>query len=348
MMILGKNSHIMKVIRLCVDCEPMEGKCLSDTLTGLIVRDLSGFYYVEAEDGQLYTCRLRGRLKEIAQASDIAVIGDRVTITPVEADGVDYLSGIIESVEERTSVLSRAVRTTGKRGAGQAEREHVLIANADQAFFVFARAQPTPNLRMLDRLLVTGEGSDIADLIIVVNKCDIDENDRIDAMMQPYRDMGYEVLMVSAVRGDGVAELYSRMAGKISVFTGPSGVGKSSLLNAMQPELGRAVKAVSDFSQEGMHTTRDSALIKLDNGGYIADTPGIRSLNVWDIEPDELDGYFRDIAKFINDCRFRDCLHVNEPGCAVRAAVERGDIHPNRYENFVLLRDELKETYIAY
>jgi ribosome biogenesis GTPase len=160
--------------------------------------------------------------------------------------------------------------------------------------------------------------------------------------------MGYKVLFVSAMRGDGVETLTERLAGKISVLTGPSGVGKTSLLNAIQPELGRSVKSVSAYSQEGMHTTRDSALIKLKNGGYLADTPGIRSLAVWDVEPDELDAYFLDIAEYTPQCKFRNCTHTNEPGCAVIAAVESGDISQRRYQHFLDLREELRETYIVY
>lgn len=318
-------------------------------IDGLIVKEQSGFYWVETADGTIYMCRLRGRLKEEAQSSDIAAIGDRVTFVPVEQeDGTDVLSGAIESVAERHSVLSRAVRTAGKRGAGQAEREHVLIANADQAFFVFAAAQPTPNFRMLDRLLVAGEKSHIHDLVIVVNKIDLEDPSTIDALFAPYRRMGYDILYTSAADKQGIDALRERLRDRISVFTGPSGVGKTSLLNAIQPGLGRTVRAVSDTLQVGTHTTRDSALIKLEGGGYLADTPGIRQIAPWDIEPDELDAYFRDIAEYIESCRFRDCTHTNEPGCAVREAVEAGEIHPTRYENFLHLREELRDTYIIY
>lgn len=322
---------------------------MSQELCGLIVREQSGFYWVETDDGEIYRTRLRGRLKEVAQASDIAAIGDRVTLTLVKAeDGVEETSGIIESVLERQSAFSRAVRTTGKRGVGQAEREHVLIANATQAFFVYAAAQPTPNWQMLDRMLVAGESSDIADLVIVLNKIDLLTSAALEEMIAPYKAMGYEVLFTSAVESIGIGALRERLSEHISVFTGPSGVGKTSLLNCIQPGLGRAVKSISGYSQEGMHTTRDSALIKLDNGGYLADTPGIRQLQVWDVEPDELDGYFIDIAEFVDQCKFRDCSHINEPGCEVRAAVERGQVSQRRYDNFIRLREELRETYIVY
>jgi ribosome biogenesis GTPase len=321
---------------------------LSFTIEGLVVKEQSGFYWVEAEDGSVYVARLRGRLKEKAQLSDLAAIGDRVLITPIEAqDGLDEDHAIIEEVFERHTVLSRAVRTTGKRGSGQAEREHVLIANPDQALFVFAAVQPTPNWQMLDRLLVTGESAGIEEIVIVFNKADLG-TDELEEYLVPYRTMGYDIVMTSVADGSGLDELRERLRGKISVLTGPSGVGKTSLLNAIQPNLGRTVKSVSDYSQEGMHTTRDSALVKLDMGGYLADTPGIRLMSVWDVEPDELDAYFRDIAGYSVRCKFRDCTHTNEPGCAILAAVEQGEISQRRYEHFIQLREELRETYIVY
>lgn len=320
---------------------------MSETFDGLVVKEQSGFYWVEATNGMTYTCRLRGRLKEEAQASDIAAIGDRVTITTVIEDGTDIETGIIEAIAPRKNALSRAVRTSGKRGAGQAEREHVIIANADQALFVFAASQPTPNLRMLDRMLVACEKSAISQLTVVVNKVDLEDPSLIESRFAPYREMGYRILQTSAMTNTGVDELRALLKDHISVFTGPSGVGKTSLLNCIQPGLGRAVRAVGS-TDEGTHTTRDSVLIKLDEGGYLADTPGIRTISLWDVEPDELDGYFVDIAPYVDQCRFRDCTHTNEPGCAVIQAVKDGKITRSRYDNFRHLRDELKETYIVY
>jgi ribosome biogenesis GTPase / thiamine phosphate phosphatase len=321
---------------------------LSLQLAGLVTKEQSGFYWVETSDGTIYTCRLRGRLKEEAQSSDIAAIGDKVLISPIEnEEGIEADNGIIEEVEERHTVISRAVRTTGKRGAGQAEREQVIIANPDQALFVFAAASPTPNWKLLDRLLVSGERANIEDLLIVINKIDAaDEN--LETYLQPYRAMGYEIIFTSAKQGIGLDSLREHLKDKISVLTGPSGVGKTSLLNQVQQGLGRVTNSISEFSQEGMHTTRDSALIKLDFGGYLADTPGIRTMSVWDVEPDELDAYFRDIEPFSPLCKFRNCTHTNEPHCAVIEAVETGEISRRRYENFIELREELRETYIVY
>ena len=316
--------------------------------SGLIVKEQSGFYWVEAEDGGTYMCELRGRLKEEAKSSDIAAIGDRAFISLRREAGADVLKGLIEALAPRASVLSRAVRTTGKRGAGQAEREQVLIANADRALFVFSAAQPAPDLKVLDRLLVAGERSNIAELLIVLNKIDLDYAPELDEILAGYESIGYPVLRTSALRADGIVDLKSRLAQGISVFTGPSGVGKTSLLNCLQPGLGRQVKDVGRQSEEGVHTTRDSALVRLESGGYIADTPGIRSLTVWDIEPDELDAYFADIEPFVLDCKFSNCTHTDEPACAVRHAVERGAIAKWRYRNYLELREELRDTYIVY
>lgn len=316
-------------------------------LQGLVVKEQSGFYWVETPS-ETVMCRLRGRLKEEAQSSDLCAIGDTVTISTVQEDGTDTVNGVIEEVSLRQSVLSRAVRTEGKRGAGQATREHVLIANAQQAFFVIAPTHPAPNFRMIDRLFVAGEKAGISALTLVVNKVDLSTPQDLEVLVSPYQQMGYEVLYTSTKLPQGIDALRERLTDKISVFTGQSGVGKTSLLNAIQPNLGRVVKAVSETSEEGMHTTRDSALIKLETGGYLADTPGIRNMHLWDIEPDELDGYFRDIAPYVNECRFSNCKHTTEPHCAVRRAVKQGGISRSRYDNYLHLREELKEDYIVY
>lgn len=312
---------------------------LSNLLDGLIVKDQSGFFVVETADGARYTCRLRGRLMEEAQSSDIAAIGDRVRFS-LNDDG----TGSIEEIEERSSVVSRALRTAGVRGAGSPEREAVIIANADQALLVFAAAQPDPNPRMIDRFIVMGEKGGL-DIFLVINKTDLEKKHDAHGLMAVYERIGYRVLYTSAVEGEGLDTLRDCLRDKISVFTGPSGVGKTSLLNRVQEGLGRAVKGVSRYHLEGQHTTRDSELVKLAFGGYLADTPGMRNLSIWDVEPEELDGYFREIAAIVQDCRFADCMHRSEPGCAVRAAVEAGEIARSRYNSYLALREEIEAAY---
>ena len=314
---------------------------MSQTLEGRVVRDQSGFFWVEVDSGKIYVCRLRGKLMEEAQSSDIATIGDWVRIQIVDEEKE---TGIIEEVAERTSALSRAVRTEGVRGAGGPEREQVIIANADQALFVFSAASPAPNLKMVDRFLAAGENSGIETLILIVNKIDLEDPTEIQSIFATYEQIGYRILYTCALEGIGVEALREQLAGHISVFTGPSGVGKSSLLNAIQPGLARSVKSVGS-REEGLHTTRDSALVKLDVGGYIADTPGIRTLMLWDVEPEELDAYFVEIAPYVERCRFNDCTHQHEPGCAVRQAVEAGVISQSRYRSFLSLREEIEESY---
>ncbi|MBL8147665.1 MAG: ribosome small subunit-dependent GTPase A [Anaerolineae bacterium] len=313
-----------------------------DARRGLIVKAQSGFFQVEAaDDGQIVLCRLRGRLKEEAQASALAAIGDQVQFTMNE-DG----TGAIEAIEPRRSAVSRAMRTIGARGAGSPEREQVLIANADQALFVFAAAQPAPAPRMIDRFLVMGEKAGLDRLVLVLNKIDLDTTGESRALFGLYERLGYPVFATSATTGEGIDALRELLQGQISVFTGPSGVGKTSLLNQLEPGLGRAVKGVSRYHQEGQHTTRDSELVRLSFGGYLADTPGMRTLTIWDVEPEELDAYFPEIAAQAPGCKFAaDCAHRDEPGCAVRAAVKSGLIAPSRHESYLALREELEEAF---
>lgn len=318
-----------------------------NTLYGLVTKEMSGFFWVEANDGKTYRCRLRGRLLEEAQSSDVAAIGDRVHFETVKDETGDI--GVIFAVDERASTLGRAVRTEGNRGAGDSVREHVIIANADAAFIVTSAAQPLPDFPLIDRLLVAVEQSDIPEVVIVVNKVDLADEAQVITRFLPYEKMGYTVLYTSA-RGElGIDAVRERLRGKISVFTGASGVGKSSLLNAIQPDLGRVVKAVSNWHDEGVHTTRDSVLVKLDGlDGYLADTPGMRSFAVYDIDPEELDGYFRDLAQYVGRCKFNDCTHRDEPGCAVVKAVKAGEVSKARWRSYLGLREELQAAVEVY
>jgi ribosome biogenesis GTPase / thiamine phosphate phosphatase len=298
---------------------------LTELEPGLIVRSQSGFFTVQTGSG-LLTCHLRGRLKQGKHVGDLAAIGDRVQVSR-ETDG----TGSIEFVEARSRALVRL--DPRPRGVYQ----QILLANIDQAVFVFACANPTPHLRMLDRFLVIAEKQRVPALI-VANKLDLVGPERAEALFGFYPPIGYPLIYACAKTGQGVEELRQRLAGKVSALAGPSGVGKSSLLNAIQPGLGLAVKEVSALMGKGRHTTTVRELFPLAGGGYVADMPGMRSLALWDTEPEELDGYFPEIAPLVERCRFNDCHHKSEPGCAVRAAVEAGTVHPERYDSYLRLR----------
>ena len=293
------------------------------SLHGLIVKAQSGFFTVETSQGFII-CQLRGKLKQGKARGDIAAIGDRVS-TRLLDDG----SGVIDEVEPRT----RAIVRLDPRPQG--DYQQVLLANPDQAVFVFACAHPNPRLRMLDRFLVIAEKQRIPALI-VANKIDLVEDPR--KIFGLYESIGYRVLYSSTRIGARLEELKSVLKGRISAFAGPSGAGKSSLLNAMQPGLGLAVNEVSRAINKGKHTTVTRQLFPLDGGGYVADTPGWKSLALWDTEPEELDGYFPELRELVQYCQFSDCSHTHEPDCAVQRALEEGKIHRERYESYLRLR----------
>lgn len=307
---------------------------LTDQLQGLVIRTQSGFITVQTESGE-YVCRLRGRLKQEDAEGDIAAVGDRVVIVPNE-DG----SGVIETVHERKSAISR-LRTGIKKDFRQ-----ILLANPDQMVIVFACANPDPHLRMVDRFLVIAEKQGV-DALIVANKIDLVTLVEAQTVFGLYESLGYSVIYTSAHTGQGLEALRTALKDKISILTGPSGVGKSSLLNAVQPELGLHVRAVSEATTKGRHTTQVRALFPLDEGGYVADTPGIRSLALWDTEPEELDAYFVEMRDLVSGCKFSDCTHTHEPGCAVREAVDSGKVAKERYYSYLRLRFEDQAETLA-
>ena len=238
---------------------------------------------------------------------------------------------MIEEIDERKQAIIRLDPRP------QGEYRQILLANADQAVFVFACAQPDPRMRMLDRFLVIAEKQEIP-AVIVANKTDLVEAERSTEIFGLYSQLGYPVIYASAKNGQGVAELHSMLAGKVSALVGPSGAGKSSLLNAMQPGLGLEVTEVSKALNRGKHTTVVRQMFPLASGGYVADTPGWKALALWDTEPEEIDGYFPELRERVAHCQFSDCTHIHEPGCAVLSAVEQGKVHPDRYDSYLRLR----------
>lgn len=298
-------------------------------IPGLILRAQSGFFDVDTEGGTL-RCQLRGRLTRPRRTSDVVAAGDRVQVQVV-GSGV----GLIEKVEPRLRVLSRRAPAGGSdRRHG---REQVLLANPDQVAFVFAAAEPEPNLRLLDRLLVAAEREAIPALI-VVNKIDLTGRRQAAELFDLYRKLEYPVFYVSAKKGNGMKEMRQALSGKITAVAGRSGVGKTSLLNAIQPDLARPTLTISETTGKGRHATVFPELVPLQGGGYLADTPGLKAFALWDIEPDELDGYFREIRPLVSRCTFSDCTHLHEPGCAVIQAVEEGRVDPGRYESYLRIR----------
>ncbi len=253
-------------------------------------------------------------------------MGDWVQVTPLGGK-----NGVIELVEPRQHMFARLAPDP------QGEYLQVLIANPSQVVLVFACAEPEPHLGMLDRFLVVAEKQGVAALI-VANKIDLIGLEQAQAMFGHYEPLGYPVIYTSVAHNFGLDTLHDHLAHKISLLTGPSGVGKSSLLNAIQPGLGLQVRQISQTTSKGRHTTVVRELFALEGGGYVADTPGLKALALWDIEPEELDGYFPELRSRVADCSFSDCTHVHEPGCAVRQAVEADQIHPARYQSYLRMR----------
>lgn len=295
------------------------------TLDGLIVRTQSGFFTVETDAGTL-VCRLRGRLMQGRREGDVAAIGDRVQVTKINDQ-----EGVIEEVRPRTRMLSRMAPLPS------GEYEQIIIANPDQAVLVFACRLPEPRYGMLDRYLVICEQREIP-VVIVANKTDLVTPEVAREKFGVYIKIGYPVLFTSVKTGAGMEELRDRLANRISVLTGPSGVGKSSLLNTLLPELDLEARTVSQATSKGRHTTVFREMYPLPGGGYVADTPGLKALALFDMEAEELDGYFPELRELVPYCQFSDCTHTHEPGCAVLAALETGVISTLRYESYVRMR----------
>jgi ribosome biogenesis GTPase / thiamine phosphate phosphatase len=293
-----------------------------------VLQASGGVYDVQLEDGTLAEASLRGRLKLQQRTGDRIVAGDVVTV-----ESHDDGSLTIESVAPRRSLLAR-------RAPGHGRKARAIVANADRIVIVFAATQPEPNRRLLDRFLVLAESNELEPLI-VLNKTELVGDDVVNSLLAPYEAAGYATLRTSVKTGLNVDLLRERLCGSQSVVAGPSGVGKSSLLNAVQPGLGLRIGAVSEAVNKGQHTTVTAVLIPLDCGGHVADTPGLRELGLWGVEADELTDCFPELAAVAGDCRFvRSCSHTHEPGCAVSEGVEAGEIDSERYESYRLLRAE--------
>lgn len=274
---------------------------------------------VAADDGRIIQCATRRVLKNLStDLRHVVVAGDIVYFRPEGAS-----DGLIERVEPRRSVLCRTSR----------KRQHILVANVDQLLIVASAAEPTLKPNLIDRFLVEAERNRIPALICI-NKIDLVEPADLQPLAGVYGQMGYPVLLVSAEKGIGIDRLRRIVAGKQSVVAGQSGVGKSSILNSIEPGLALRVSEVSSENQKGKHTTTTARLIPLELGGYVVDTPGIRQFQLWDVIPEEVAGYYRDVRPFVNLCRFQDCTHLHEADCGVKDAVADGRLDVRRYESY--------------
>jgi len=275
---------------------------------------------VEAEDGSIYQCATRRLLKTLStDQRHVVAAGDRVWFRPANPQ-----EGIIERVEPRHGVLSRASRG----------RQHVIVTNVDQLVIVSSAAEPYLKPNLIDRYLVSAELGGIRPLICI-NKVDLVDPATLIPLVGVYSQMGYPVHLVSARTGQGIDRLRRRLAGRQTVVSGQSGVGKSSLLNAIEPGLGLRVGQVSAETQKGKHTTTTARVLPLQNGGYVVDTPGLRQFQLWDFIPEEVAGAFRDLRPFVSRCKFPDCTHTHEDGCAVKNAVADGWLDARRYESYL-------------
>lgn len=297
---------------------------------GVVVQGTGGVWEVRTDSGALVLASMRGRLKRELDGMLKLAVGDRVTMT---VDPNETVGCTITRIHERRSKLAR-------RAPGGARGERVVVANLDQVLCVFAAARPEPHPRMLDRFLVIAEANGLA-ARIVVNKCDLVTERQRHALFAEHVAAGYPVHYTSVVTGEGLEALRHELQQRSSALSGPSGVGKSSLMNTLFPGLDLRTAAISDSVNKGRHTTVGAVLHPLPGGGFLADTPGLREVGLWGIDAADVASCFPELRPLLEQCRFADCIHTVEPGCAVREAVDAGTVSRGRYESYVKLREEL-------
>lgn len=296
-------------------------------MKGLVIKSTGSWYHVRGEDGRHYECRIKGkfRTKGIRTTNPVAV-GDRVEIELEPEAGI----AVISEVEPRKNYMIR-------RSVNLSKQTQILGANLDQALVVVTLASPPTSLGFIDRFLVTAEAYGIP-AVIVFNKLDLFSEEGLEILAEYkaiYESIGYPCFSVSALKGTGMDDLRTVLKDKVTLVSGHSGVGKSTLINTLVPEAHLRTGDISDWSDKGKHTTTFAEMIDLPFGGSIIDTPGIRELGIVDIAPNELSHFFPEMRALLNQCRFNNCRHINEPGCAVVEAVERGEIHSARYESYL-------------
>lgn len=288
-------------------------------MTGKIIKGIAGFYYVYAEDGIVYACRAKGIFRKDKQKP---LVGDDVEVTVL--DPADREGNVTRILPRRNQLLRPAV------------------ANVDQAFVLFALKDPEPNFLLLDRFLVMMEIQKIP-AVICFNKKDLVTEEELSGILDIYRESGYPVLAVSAGTGEGLSSVRECLNGKTTVVAGPSGVGKSTITNAMQPEIRMETGEISRKLKRGKHTTRHSQIIPVDAHTFLVDTPGFSSLYLDGTQEGELAGYYPEFARYEPECRFQGCRHIHEPDCGVKNALREGKLSSRRYENYLELYRELEE-----
>lgn len=301
-------------------------------MKGLVIKNTGSWYVVHTEEGDI-NCKVKGnfRIKGIRTTNPVAV-GDRVDIT-VNPDG----NAFITAIEPRDNYIIRKAINLSKES-------HIIAANIDQAFLVVTLAHPVTSTTFIDRFLATAEAYRVK-TILLINKTDLltEEEDKeyLEAVTYLYRSVGYEVMHVSGLTGEGIDKLRERISDKISLFSGNSGVGKSTIINDLLPGLGLRTAAISDIHDTGMHTTTFSGMFPVPGGGWIIDTPGIKGFGTIDFERGEIAHFFPDIFEISHDCRYNNCTHTHEPGCAVLKALDEHRIAQSRYNSYLSILDDL-------
>jgi ribosome biogenesis GTPase len=350
----GDLSRYRTVVQDKADSSAMPAIDAAECLRGRVLRVHGLQSIVESDDGRMFRCTLRKLLKSLAtDERNVVTTGDVVWILPAVAERgkpqipegsgaanlespeteataalpsspVALAEGTIERIEPRHGVLTRSSR----------QREHVLVANVDRVAIVVSLVEPELKPHLIDRYLAVAQQGNLKP-ILCLNKADLADPVALQPMVGAYAQLGVPVLLTSARTGLGIDRLKEELRGRATVFSGQSGVGKSSLLNAVEPGLALAVKSVSEVNSKGRHTTTYTQLIKLVSGGWVVDTPGVRQLQLWDVIPEEVEGYFLEFRPFVALCDFPDCTHTHESGCAIKSAVASRQISPRRYHSYL-------------
>jgi ribosome biogenesis GTPase len=296
-------------------------------MQGLVIKSTGSWYEVQTDEGRLIKCRIKGKFRTLdIKTTNPVAVGDRVTVEPEP----DQETGLITELEPRKNYIIR-------KSVNLSKQAQIIAANLDQAFLIVTLASPRTSLGFIDRFLVTSEAYDIPAKLIF-NKLDLFSAEGLEILSQYqsiYEQAGYPCYSVSALKATNLDQLRELLKDKVTLVSGHSGVGKSTLINALLPGYELKTGDISDWSDKGKHTTTFAEMFKLPFGGYLIDTPGIRELGVFDIEKQELGRLFPEIRKLMDNCRFNNCRHINEPGCAVLEALEEGELEPSRYDSYL-------------